>query len=289
MTFFDSTFNFHLVLSLLSALQTGKVCQKNSLSMTFPLPQVGSGVQTLKRSVSYFNSVLPVFTHPLLLCKTRLALNFKGLKYNTVYIEYPDIKQVLSSLGVAPNPTGTAYTLPALRVGDRVPFMESLDHAHYLDKHYPSLPTLLPPETEDTLKRFSQLLERPRAALFKIILSAIPTNVLGPKSAAYFTETRTKRFGCSLEEVSGVEGSKEREALWAELEEALKPVGDMLGEKEGPFFEGHTPTFVDLDFTAILFWAYRAQEASFERIMKMNPKFRALWEGTSEWRSRTGL
>lgn len=167
--------------------------------------------------------------------------------------------------------------------------MESLDHVRYLDKAYPDLPTLIPTESIETLTRFHSLLAKIGGPLFRLLLSSIPTHVLSSESAGYFRETREDMFKSSLETVSGVEGSEHREQLWAELEEGLKPVAAMLGEKEGPFFEGNTATFVDLEFVGYLFWARRSQEATFQRIMKVDPKFQALWDATAEWRNGTGL
>lgn len=179
--------------------------------------------------------------------------------------------------------------LPALSVGKEVPFVESLNHARFLDKTYPELPTLLPEGAEEAPIHFRELYAGPWQSLFRLLVVAIVTNVLNPPSAEHFRRTKEARFGVSLETVSGEEGSKEREQLWSDLEEGLIPLAALLGDKEGVLFQGHTPTFIDVEFVGFLSWANRSDEAVFHRILKLDPKFKLLWDATPEWRSRTGL
>ncbi|RDB26472.1 Glutathione S-transferase-like protein ustS [Hypsizygus marmoreus] len=76
--------------------------------------------------------------------KTRYSLNFKGLPYKTVWVEYPDIAELSKKLGIAPTnegPNGPNYTLPAIydpTTGTAL--AESIAIAEYLDKTYPDTP-----------------------------------------------------------------------------------------------------------------------------------------------------
>ncbi|KUL82074.1 hypothetical protein ZTR_09115 [Talaromyces verruculosus] len=88
--------------------------------------------------------------------KSRLALNFKGVAYSTVWVPLPDITKVRRALDLPPchkNADGTGYyTLPILidpntnsKIGD------SFDIAVYLQKTYPDLGAgdLFPPQKLD--------------------------------------------------------------------------------------------------------------------------------------------
>ena len=92
--------------------------------------------------------------------KTRLALNFKGVPYQTQWVEMPDITAVREELGVPANrtlPDGTPYhTLPVIHdtatgklVGD------SFEIALYLDNAYPNGPTLFRPFTKGLTAAFN--------------------------------------------------------------------------------------------------------------------------------------
>lgn len=84
--------------------------------------------------------------------KIRLALNLKGVPYQTQWVEMPDITAVREKLGVPANrtlPDGTPYhTLPVIQdpttgklIGD------SFEIALYLDNTYPDGPRLFRPNT----------------------------------------------------------------------------------------------------------------------------------------------
>lgn len=80
--------------------------------------------------------------------KTRLALNFKGIPYQTKCVEMPDITSVREELGVPANrtlPDGTPYhTLPVIvDHGTGKKLGDSFEIAQYLDEAYPSADSTL--------------------------------------------------------------------------------------------------------------------------------------------------
>ncbi len=84
--------------------------------------------------------------------KTRLALNLKGIPYQTQWVEMPDIASVREKLGVPANrtlPDGTPYhTLPVIQntaTGDLIG--DSFEIALYLDNTFPEGPRLFRPHT----------------------------------------------------------------------------------------------------------------------------------------------
>ncbi|EEB93892.1 hypothetical protein MPER_07394 [Moniliophthora perniciosa FA553] len=84
--------------------------------------------------------------------KIRYALNYKGLEYQTKWIEFPDIESTCKKLGVPPTKTrrdgSPWYTLPAIYdPSTGVALVDSLRIAEYLEKQYPDKPSLIPSGT----------------------------------------------------------------------------------------------------------------------------------------------
>jgi len=96
---------------------------------------------------------------PSLTIPFRYCLGFKGLPYQTVWIEYPNISDKLKILGAAPGgtlPDGNSfYTLPAIEDPNRLDkdgkptvVADSFAIATYLDEKYPNTKPLIPKGTE---------------------------------------------------------------------------------------------------------------------------------------------
>ncbi|THU86510.1 hypothetical protein K435DRAFT_868230 [Dendrothele bispora CBS 962.96] len=91
--------------------------------------------------------MVPAGTH-------RYSLNFKGIPYKAVWVEYPDIENTLKDLGIAASATKSDgktphYTLPAIYdPATKTGLTESLAIAKYLDEKYPDKPILMPKGTE---------------------------------------------------------------------------------------------------------------------------------------------
>jgi len=104
--------------------------------------------------------ILPYAPHGVYIL-SRLALNMKGVKYVTEWLEYPDVEPVTKKLGVPPNgkrPDGSdLYTLPVIvdpNAGAAIVDSERI--AEYLEKQYPNAqgPVLFPPGTKGLQVRF---------------------------------------------------------------------------------------------------------------------------------------
>ncbi|CAK4033950.1 hypothetical protein FE78DRAFT_91527 [Lecanosticta acicola] len=92
--------------------------------------------------------------------KTRFALNFKGVPYETRCIQMPDITSVREKLGVPANrtlPDGTPYhTLPVISDPSTGKLLgDSFEIALYLDQTYPSAATLFRPHTTGLTAAFN--------------------------------------------------------------------------------------------------------------------------------------
>lgn len=179
--------------------------------------------------------------------------------------------------------------------------------AHELEKLYPS-PSLHLSEPIVPLVR-DQIAEITKP-LAGFLIPRVPVEFLSERSAAYFYETRKKRFGMELSEVARTTATEEN---WEKGRAPAKKVGDWLREKEGPFFLGETGEFLlfalcclvvfmfdgetisgrsadlmavsyaDFIFVGMLHFMRRIDEKLFERFCEFDPAFEKLYEACGEW------
>ncbi|KAJ3552797.1 hypothetical protein NP233_g12789 [Leucocoprinus birnbaumii] len=207
--------------------------------------------------------------------KIRYVLNYKKLPYKTVYLEYPDIAPILSSLGIPPSgrtSTGQGiYTCPSI-IDDHLDFdstqnvqmspqptfvTDSYNIAEYLEATYPSTPRIFPSGSEALQKAFydnvSALIGPPwsKTHLSPLILPAIPQNILNPISAEHFIRTRTESFG-PLEELD----KQAREEQWKKVEDSFKVLDRWMSKNNtqngGEWVMGDTITFADFAIAGLL-------------------------------------
>jgi glutathione S-transferase len=161
--------------------------------------------------------------------KTMISLAHKGLDYRRMPTPFTSVPAVED---------GASKTVPVIRDGDTV-VADSFAIALYLDDAYPDRPTLFGGEGGKAMARFierwSQLTIHPylgAAALTDIHAK------LAPPDQAYFRDSREKRYGKGLEDVSA-----ERDAGLAAFRASLEPLRNMLGYQ--PFIGGSTPLYPD--------------------------------------------
>lgn len=161
--------------------------------------------------------------------KTAMSLAHKGLEFRRVPTPFTSVPAVED---------GVSKTVPVIRDGDKV-VADSFAIALYLDDAYPDRPTLFGGEGGKAMARFierwSQLTIHPylgAAALTDIHAK------LAPPDKAYFRDSREKRYGKRLEEVSA-----DRETSLATFRASLEPLRNMLGYQ--PFIGGETPLYPD--------------------------------------------
>lgn len=112
--------------------------------------------------------------------------------------------------------------------------MDSWPIAHSLEKQYPNPPLHLEEPIVVKIRDFIKDLIIP---LVPLVLTQVPDVLLNEPSAKYFLETRKKTFGKPLDQVRA---EADVETCWAAAAGPAKEVGDLLREKEGPFFLGET-------------------------------------------------
>lgn len=190
--------------------------------------------------------------------KTRFLLNFKGLSYDTEWLEYPDIKSRLEA-----NVSASAYTSPTIRYTDGRYIMDSKAIAQVVEKDHPSPPLHL---DSPYLQKLEDLLApQMMPALRGNYMPFIPKRILNEASVAYWYRTREDKVGMKLDVLEETEGG---EPGFAKAEPLLRQVTGWLSEKDGPFFMGSTVSYADFVWAAFLIFFRRIGPDKFSHLLE---------------------
>nr|4LMV_A Chain A, Glutathione transferase [Phanerodontia chrysosporium]4LMV_B Chain B, Glutathione transferase [Phanerodontia chrysosporium]4LMV_C Chain C, Glutathione transferase [Phanerodontia chrysosporium]4LMV_D Chain D, Glutathione transferase [Phanerodontia chrysosporium]4LMV_E Chain E, Glutathione transferase [Phanerodontia chrysosporium]4LMV_F Chain F, Glutathione transferase [Phanerodontia chrysosporium] len=191
--------------------------------------------------------------------KIRYALNIKGIKYKTEWVEYPDIEDVVKKLGGKPTgkkPDGRDhYTVPVIYDPNTKTVVEDgIKIAKYLDDAYPDTPRLFPAGTDAFQAAFDDFVWSVTLAfpLLSLLLLDV-SNSLPPRSSAYFRATREQQFGKRLEEQGGEERWQQLEAGLGKFKGYLERNGAgndllLMGTQGGI-------TYSDVQIASLFVWA----------------------------------
>lgn len=157
-------------------------------------------------------------------------MNIKGIPYQTVWVEYPDIAALCKKIGAAPTATQSdgqpLYTLPTIYdPNTQTVVADSGKIARYLDATYPNhAPKLILAELDVLIAAFEDAFwGAVGAAGFAPIIIPAAFSMLGPGSQPYFRRTREARLGGKLEELAPL-GSEARKEVWAKLKKATEKI-----------------------------------------------------------------
>lgn len=233
--------------------------------------------------------------------KTRLALNYKGITYDTKFLEYPELKPYFESLNFAP--TGDKHTIPVICLhnedGKDVFIQDSANIIKVLEQHFPE-PSLRSDAPE--VGEVQQLLGQAMAPLRAVLIPKVAKNVLNEASIPYFEQTREKIFGMSLEEVAKTKGG---ESAWEAAREGWEKMEAWLERNDGGVFvlgsEGESSTecldgvkqltgvvvsYADFIIVSAIEWVKRTDEADFGRLVGEYPLCGKLHEACKPWLER---
>ncbi|THU85860.1 hypothetical protein K435DRAFT_763842 [Dendrothele bispora CBS 962.96] len=191
--------------------------------------------------------------------KTRYSLNYKGITYKTVWVEYPDIEKTLKDHGIAayttqPDGKTPLYTLPAIYDPvTKTGLTESFAIAKYLDEKYPDRPILVPKGTEVLQKAHINATRARMEPIWQFMLPKTNWN-LNERSEAYFRKTREEMEGQTMEEMYP-KGEKRKEE-WKKLEEGLGQVDKWYGKEDVLVMGGedNKACFADFAFAGYVIW-----------------------------------
>ncbi|KII86910.1 hypothetical protein PLICRDRAFT_43593 [Plicaturopsis crispa FD-325 SS-3] len=191
--------------------------------------------------------------------KVRYALNYKGIPYRTVWVEYPEIESLCTRIGAPPtsvNDNGhPSYTLPVINDHSTGAVVsDSIKIATYLDETYPTTPALFPAGSRALQHAFQDAFAPVLSAWLHVGIAATCAH-FHPHSEEYFRRTREARFGMRLEDVSPP-GSARRAGHMKAMKEGLDMVNGWL-EANGPvmpYIMGNTVSYADLTLASWLGW-----------------------------------
>ena len=194
-----------------------------------------------------------------MIASLRFALNYKGLKYRTEWVEYPDIETLCKKIGAGPTAVKDDgitphYTFPVIYdPSTKTVVADSTSIADYLDKTYPDSPPLYPRGTRGLHAAFDAVFWTAGFwALFRIVVVAQCFG-LPERSYEYFRRTREVAYG-RLEDIAP-EGEK-REKEWKEVEAGMSKIASwMKANGDKPFLGGDVPIYADMQIAARLIWA----------------------------------
>ncbi|ESK98219.1 hypothetical protein Moror_266 [Moniliophthora roreri MCA 2997] len=179
--------------------------------------------------------------------KARYALNYKGLPYKTIWVEFPDIEAKYKEIGATPvdkKADGSPYyTVPILRDHSTGAVVSgSLQIVEYLDKQYPDTPALIPAGTLALQTAFNDAYMSKLGGLFPFLLPKV-TWIMNPRTEEFFRSTRLATYGVTMEEMYPKPESQKEQ--WEKLEKDLASVAGWF--KEGDeFVMGDKPSYADM-------------------------------------------
>ncbi|PYH94334.1 hypothetical protein BO71DRAFT_230542 [Aspergillus ellipticus CBS 707.79] len=230
--------------------------------------------------------------------KVRAVLNFKAIPYTQSWISCPDIKPLITSLGLPPNAHGIPYTLPTILHKSSVTshpsgaLMDSHPIIMHLDNTFPSPPLFPSGDASYALllavTKITSLLE----PAFRPMIVPRVAEHLDPRGREYFVETRSRALGKLLDQVRPRD-EEGLERLWRVLEsESAVLVGMLSGRegKKGPFFEGEVPGFADLLLACHLGFIERFDGVLFGRLVGLGAgEMGRLYEACRPWFEGQGV
>jgi len=178
----------------------------------------------------------------------RYALNLKGLKYKTVWVEYPDIqrdvyeKYQLPASSTKPLPNGGIldyYSLPVIHdpsTGKTI--ADSLHIAIYLDETYPSTPRVLHDETYGLYNAFSDQLIVVLGPYLGVLIMPKTARMLNEYSQDWFIKARSVDVGAPLLELQP-KTPEALDAAWKHAEESWGKIAKWY--KPGVMFLSGSP------------------------------------------------
>ncbi|KAJ7263877.1 hypothetical protein C8J57DRAFT_1333079 [Mycena rebaudengoi] len=203
--------------------------------------------------------------------KTRHSLNYKGIPYKTVWLEYEEIEPASKRLGATPTsnkPDGRPhYTLPMIHdptTGAVV--SESTKIAEYLDKAYPDTPRLLPAGTAAFQRVFEEYVGSLLVGTLAWYARPAVHAKLNPVSKEYFRRTMETLCGKTLEEFTPK--GEEHVKSMQKIKDALGKIDGWI-KLNGPnssYIMGDTISFADVWLVSYLKWIRLAVPDLWEEI-----------------------
>jgi len=232
--------------------------------------------------------------------KARYALNFKGVKFQTLWLEYPEIEPTMRRIGAAPTnsrPDGSSvFTIPVISdpihrtpEGEATVISDSWKIAEHLDKYYPGPGLLFHTGTKALQSIFHDYAMTNIAAPVRLIALHTVVPWLSDSSVAYIRRLVEAGTGMKIEELCP-RGSKKWDDTWTALQKGFSDLAAHL-DKNGPestFILGAQVTFADFILLAMLENLVLAAPGEWKKNIQHwdNGRWKRLRDGCSAWNIR---
>ncbi|CDS05103.1 hypothetical protein LRAMOSA07632 [Lichtheimia ramosa] len=206
-------------------------------------------------------------------CKTRYALNVKGIPYETKWLTFAQVHEVIPGL----TKTGKAPTVPVivdLAHGDKV-VQESWEIAKYLEEAYPDHASLFNGNEGAHFFFHEYCTRKLLPKIFKLCVLTIHSKVTPSSLQQWFRDSREKAFKMPLEKFAG-DPQKHIDAI----KELLEPIGRVL--KKYPYMTGQQAGWADVVLASYFRMLLVHRPELFDSLVIHDPKagaeFAAWWK-----------
>ena len=150
--------------------------------------------------------------------------------------------------------------------------MDSLKIAQELERLYPEPSLRL---ENPVVEQVAGLVLACLGTLKGVLLPMTARNLLNEESREFWKRTKAEIL----------ETKVDKEEVWGEANQAFRKMGELLREREGPFFGGEVG-FADFIVVGVLGYFKRIGEGLFERVIGIEPALEALYEACRPWLER---
>ncbi|KAF5341387.1 hypothetical protein D9758_012298 [Tetrapyrgos nigripes] len=190
--------------------------------------------------------------------RVRFILNYKRLRYRTVWVDFPDIENTLRSIGAPPSSFRAdgrpVYTLPVIVDPTRNPRKPEIlsnpnNIAEYLESLYPARP-VFPEGSRAVQTLFVHYIQEVFAKPLLPIMVPLSFQRLGPSNQSFFPHTPQQTLP----------PGPERERAWQLVKEQFDFLASVLdkntgdGDGDGICAMGHHLTYADFALCSVLVW-----------------------------------
>ncbi|KAG6815946.1 hypothetical protein H0H87_010053 [Tephrocybe sp. NHM501043] len=214
--------------------------------------------------------------------RIRFVLNYKRLRYRTVWVEFPDVEATMRSIGAPPSSVRSdgrpVYTLPVIVDPTRNPMkpeiISNTNHiAEYLEAAYPARPVF--PEGSRAVQ-----------TLFVHYIQEVFVKPLLPIMVPISHQQLQLRRGSSMMHPSSAAylSGPQREQAWQAVKEQFDFLAMILdknaGDGDGTVAMGRDVSYADFALCSVLIWIERmAAHDGWARVRTWNNgRWHRLWE-----------
>lgn len=229
---------------------------------------------------------------------SRFILNYKRLRYRTVWVEFPDVEATLKSIGAPPSALRSdgrpVYSLPIVVDPTRNPMspeiLSNTNHiAEYLEAAYPARP-VFPEGSRAVQILFVHYIQEVFAKPLLPIMVPLSHQQLPERSQSHFRSRGGIPPGYATPVTPPTFSSgPQREQAWLAVKEQFDFLAMILdknaGDGDGTVAMGHDVSYADFALCSVLIWIERmAAHDGWARVRTWNGgRWNRLWDRCREY------